>query len=184
MKCPKREKLDGNDCACGAGLLLICGALMMFLRNFMIQGGDPTGTGRGGESIWGKPFKDELNSKLLHSERGIVSMANSGPHSNGSQFFILYKSAQHLNYKHTVFGRIVGGIDNLSVMEKVPVDDDDRPVVRFFPSTLYGSRFRMNSITVRLKSFLQTFPTFRDIFKVTKDGAKSVFAPKSWPRTF
>lgn len=98
------------------------------IRNFMIQGGDPIGTGRGGESIWGKPFKDEFNSKLLHSERGIVSMANSGPHTNGSQFFILYKSAKHLNFKHTVFGRVVGALSSLSAMDKVPVDDDDRPL--------------------------------------------------------
>lgn len=98
------------------------------IKNFMIQGGDPTGTGRGGESIWGKPFKDELNSKVLHTERGILSMANSGPHSNSSQFFFLYKSASHLNYKHTVFGRVVGGIETLSLMEKVPVDDEDRPL--------------------------------------------------------
>ncbi|KAI3824156.1 hypothetical protein L1987_05605 [Smallanthus sonchifolius] len=98
------------------------------IRNFMIQGGDPTGTGKGGESIWGKPFKDEVNSKLLHSGRGVVSMANSGPHTNGSQFFILYKSANHLNFKHTVFGGVVGGLTTLSVMEKVPVDDDDRPL--------------------------------------------------------
>ncbi|KAF3775515.1 Peptidyl-prolyl cis-trans isomerase [Nymphaea thermarum] len=98
------------------------------IRNFMIQGGDPTGTGKGGESIWGKPFKDELNSKLAHSERGIVSMANSGPHTNGSQFFILYKSAKHLNGKHTVFGRVVGGLTTLAAMEKVPVDDNDRPL--------------------------------------------------------
>ncbi|XP_022963268.1 peptidyl-prolyl cis-trans isomerase CYP65-like [Cucurbita moschata] len=98
------------------------------IRNFMIQGGDPTGTGRGGESIWGKPFKDELNSKLLHSGRGIVSMANSGPHTNGSQFFILYKSANHLNFKHTVFGGVVGGLTALAAMEKVPVDDNDRPL--------------------------------------------------------
>ncbi|EOX91689.1 Plant U-box 49 isoform 2 [Theobroma cacao] len=98
------------------------------IRNFMIQGGDPTGTGRGGESIWGKPFKDEVNSKLLHSGRGVVSMANSGPHTNGSQFFILYKSANHLNFKHTVFGGVVGGLTTLSAMEKVPVDDNDRPL--------------------------------------------------------
>lgn len=96
----------------------------------MIQGGDPTGTGRGGESIWGKHFKDEVNSKLLHSGRGVVSMANNGPHTNGSQFFILYKSATHLNFKHTVFGGVVGGLTTLSNMEKVPVDDDDRPLVR------------------------------------------------------
>ncbi|XP_062101808.1 peptidyl-prolyl cis-trans isomerase CYP65 [Humulus lupulus] len=98
------------------------------IRNFMIQGGDPTGTGRGGESIWGQPFKDEVNSKLLHSGRGVLSMANSGPHTNGSQFFILYKSANHLNFKHTVFGGVVGGLTTLAAMEKVPVDDDDRPL--------------------------------------------------------
>ncbi|XP_022950777.1 peptidyl-prolyl cis-trans isomerase CYP65-like isoform X1 [Cucurbita moschata] len=98
------------------------------IRNFMIQGGDPTGTGRGGESIWGKPFNDELNSKLLHSGRGVVSMANSGPHTNGSQFFILYKSANHLNFKHTVFGGVVGGLTALAATEKVPVDDNDRPL--------------------------------------------------------
>ncbi|OIV92843.1 hypothetical protein TanjilG_00977 [Lupinus angustifolius] len=98
------------------------------IRNFMIQGGDPTGTGKGGESIWGKPFKDELNSKLVHSGRGVVSMANSGPHTNGSQFFILYKSANHLNFKHTVFGGVVGGMTTLATMEKVPVDDSDRPL--------------------------------------------------------
>lgn len=103
----------------------------------MIQGGDPTGTGRGGESIWGKPFKDELNSKLVHSGRGVVSMANSGPHTNGSQFFILYKSANHLNFKHTVFGGVVGGLTALAVMEKVPVDDNDQPLVsRIFFSLL------------------------------------------------
>ncbi|BBH05893.1 plant U-box 49 [Prunus dulcis] len=98
------------------------------IRNFMIQGGDPTGTGKGGESIWGKPFNDELNSKLLHSGRGVVSMANSGPHTNGSQFFILYKSANHLNFKHTVFGGVVGGLTTLATMEKVPVDDNDKPL--------------------------------------------------------
>eukprot|EP00850_Spirogloea_muscicola_P017473 SM000150S01732 [mRNA] locus=s150:222290:225887:- [translate_table: standard] len=98
------------------------------IRNFMVQGGDPTGTGKGGASIWGKPFKDEFTSKLTHSERGVLSMANSGPHSNGSQFFILYKSAPHLNYKHTVFGKVVGGLDVLSDLERVSVDADDRPL--------------------------------------------------------
>lgn len=95
----------------------------------MIQGGDPTGTGKGGESIWGKPFKDEVDSRLLHSGRGVVSMANSGPHKNGSQFFVLYKPANHLNYKHTVFGGVVGGLLTLSAMEKVPVDDNEQPLV-------------------------------------------------------
>lgn len=93
-----------------------------------IQGGDPTGTGLGGESIYGPTFKDEIDGRLLHSGRGVLSMANSGPATNGSQFFILYKSAAHLNYKHTVFGRVVGGLDVLSLMEKVTTDDEDRPL--------------------------------------------------------
>ncbi|KAJ0024090.1 hypothetical protein Pint_06771 [Pistacia integerrima] len=101
----------------------------MKYRAMLIQGGDPTGTGKGGEFIWGKPFIDEVNSKLLHSGRGVVSMANSGPHTNGSQFFILYKYANHLNFKHTVFGGVVGGLIALVVMEKVPVDDNDRHLV-------------------------------------------------------
>ena len=79
-------------------------------QELVLQGGDPTGTGTGGESIYGPTFKDELDSRLQHSGRGILSMANSGPATNGSQFFILYKSARHLDYKHTVFGKVVGGM--------------------------------------------------------------------------
>mmetsp|Transcript_38784 Transcript_38784/g.64491 ORF Transcript_38784/g.64491 Transcript_38784/m.64491 type:complete len:605 (-) Transcript_38784:107-1921(-) len=97
------------------------------IRNFMIQGGDPTGTGKGGESIWKAPFKDEFRGSLQHSGRGILSMANSGYNTNGSQFFILYKSAVHLNMKHTVFGKVVGGMEVLTKMEQVETDDEDRP---------------------------------------------------------
>lgn len=98
------------------------------IKNFMVQGGDPTGTGKGGESIYGPTFKDEMDSRLTHSGRGVLSMANSGPNPNGSQFFILYKSAHHLDFKHTVFGRVVGGFETLSTIEKIDTDDDDRPV--------------------------------------------------------
>ncbi|CAI5495766.1 unnamed protein product, partial [Closterium sp. Naga37s-1] len=97
-------------------------------QNFMIQGGDPTGTGKGGQSAWGKPFQDEFDSRLGHSERGVLSMANSGPHSNGSQFFVLFKSAPHLNYKHSVFGRVVGGMETLTALERSAVDDKDMPL--------------------------------------------------------
>ncbi len=99
------------------------------IRNFMIQGGDPTGTGSGGQSAWGRPFADEFTSKLQHSGRGVLSMANSGPHSNGSQFFLMFKSAPHLDNKHTVFGTVVGGAETvLSAMERVPTDKEDRPL--------------------------------------------------------
>lgn len=97
------------------------------IKNFMIQGGDPTGTGNGGESAFGKAFKDEFKPNLTHSGRGIVSMANSGPNANKSQFFISYRSCRHLDNKHTVFGRVVGGMDTLTAMEKVVTDKADRP---------------------------------------------------------
>ena len=96
------------------------------VKNFMVQGGDPTGTGRGGQSVWGGTFRDEI-THLKHSGRGVVSMANSGAHTNGSQFFVCYKSAAHLDGKHSVFGFVVGGMETLAKMERVPVDADDRP---------------------------------------------------------
>ncbi|XP_069789772.1 RING-type E3 ubiquitin-protein ligase PPIL2 isoform X2 [Narcine bancroftii] len=92
------------------------------IRNFMIQGGDPSGTGTGGESYWGKPFKDEFKPNLSHAGRGILSMANSGPNTNKSQFFITFRSCVYLDKKHTVFGRVVGGFDTLTAMENVESD--------------------------------------------------------------
>eukprot|EP00227_Mantoniella_beaufortii_P010073 CAMPEP_0197586896 /NCGR_PEP_ID=MMETSP1326-20131121/8713_1 /TAXON_ID=1155430 /ORGANISM="Genus nov. species nov., Strain RCC2288" /LENGTH=586 /DNA_ID=CAMNT_0043151563 /DNA_START=175 /DNA_END=1931 /DNA_ORIENTATION=+ len=97
------------------------------IKNFMIQGGDPTGTGSGGQCIWGAKFKDEI-THLQHTGRGVLSMANSGPGTNGSQFFILYKSARHLDGKHTVFGNVVGGMDTLAKLERVPTDKNDKPL--------------------------------------------------------
>lgn len=100
------------------------------IRNFMLQGGDPTGTGRGGTSIWNKPFEDEFNGPLTHNVRGIVSMANKGKNTNTSQFFILYRPTPHLDRKHTIFGRVVGesSMDVLSKIENVEVDEGKRPV--------------------------------------------------------
>jgi len=98
------------------------------IRNFMIQGGDPTATGRGGDSHWGKPFNDEFESPLLHDARGILSMANKGKNTNSSQFFITYRAAKHLDRKHTIFGEVVGGLDVLDKMEVAPVGDGDVPV--------------------------------------------------------
>jgi peptidyl-prolyl cis-trans isomerase SDCCAG10 len=95
----------------------------------MIQGGDPTGTGSGGESIYGFPFKDEFHQRLRFSRRGIVAMANSGKDSNGSQFFITFGDCEHLNKKHTIFGKITGDtIYNLMALQSLDTDSEDRPV--------------------------------------------------------
>ncbi|CAH0394272.1 unnamed protein product [Bemisia tabaci] len=98
------------------------------VRNFMIQGGDPLGTGLGGESAWGKPFPDEFKFNLTHSGRGVLAMANSGPNTNKSQFYITFRSCRHLDNKHTVFGKVVGGLDTLNNMEQIEVDNKDRPI--------------------------------------------------------
>ncbi|CAM9510410.1 unnamed protein product [Ascophyllum nodosum] len=97
------------------------------IRNFMLQGGDPTGTGKGGESFWGGKIRDEFESRMTHDKRGVLSMANSGPNTNGSQFFITYKSCKHLDNQHSVFGRVVGGMAALAAIEAVPTDSKDKP---------------------------------------------------------
>ncbi|OTB08402.1 hypothetical protein M426DRAFT_317023 [Hypoxylon sp. CI-4A] len=102
------------------------------IKNFMIQGGDPSGTGRGGTSVWGKNFQDEFDGPLTHDSRGILSMANKGKNTNSSQFFITYRPVKHLDRKHTIFGKVVGGTDILSKMEAVPTDGSDRPLNKIF----------------------------------------------------
>jgi len=98
------------------------------IRHFMVQGGDPTGTGTGGDSYWGGTFKDDIKSHFSHTGRGVLSMANSGPDSNKSQFFITYRSCKHLDGKHTIFGKLVGGMDTLTAIEAVGTDNKDKPV--------------------------------------------------------
>ncbi|CAH8604980.1 unnamed protein product [Dicrocoelium dendriticum] len=99
------------------------------IRYFIIQGGDPSGSGFGGESIWGKPFADEFVPNLTHDSRGVLSMANSGPNTNQSQFFITFRKCNQLDRKHTVFGKVVGGADTLNKVEMLETDKDDRPLV-------------------------------------------------------
>ncbi|SCV72333.1 BQ2448_3870 [Microbotryum intermedium] len=81
------------------------------IKSFMIQTGDPTGTGKGGQSIYGKPFPDEVRSTLKFNARGVVAMANSGPDTNKAQFFITYAKQPHLDTKYSIFGRVIDGID-------------------------------------------------------------------------
>ncbi|VDN03774.1 unnamed protein product, partial [Thelazia callipaeda] len=99
------------------------------IRNFMVQGGDPTNTGQGGDSIWGKPFKDEIVHSFSHDRRGVLSMANQGTDTNKSQFFITFRSCKHLDGKHTIFGRVVGGTATMNAIEMIETDRNDRPVV-------------------------------------------------------
>lgn len=98
------------------------------IRDFMIQWGDPTGTGRGGESIFGEKFDDEFHPTLKH-DKGVISMANAGPNTNGSQFFIVHAQNTHyLDGRHSVFGRVVEGMEVVEDIANVPVDRSDRPM--------------------------------------------------------
>eukprot|EP00118_Oscarella_pearsei_P026535 m.310054 g.310054 ORF g.310054 m.310054 type:complete len:113 (+) comp49354_c0_seq1:262-600(+) len=89
----------------------------------MVQTGDPTGTGKGGASIWNRKFEDEISETMKHSSRGTVSMANGGPDTNGSQFFMTYAKQPHLDGKYTVFGKVIHGFETLDDLEKVPSDE-------------------------------------------------------------
>lgn len=128
------------------------------IKDFMIQGGDPTGTGMGGESVWGRPFDDEFTPKL-HNLRGALCMANAGPKTNGSQFFIVQASdvpadmlsqmknmsdsgfpteiteayeklggTPWLDFRHTVFGQVTGGMETVDAIAQTAVGADDKPV--------------------------------------------------------
>jgi peptidylprolyl isomerase len=101
------------------------------IKRFMIQGGDPTGTGRGGESIWKKPFEDEFNPTVTFDKPFLLAMANAGRNTNGSQFFITTVSTPHLNGYHTIFGKVVGDSSKKTVrtIEYTKTDFRDRPKV-------------------------------------------------------
>ncbi|XP_037535953.1 peptidyl-prolyl cis-trans isomerase-like 3 [Nematolebias whitei] len=121
--CERAPKSCENFLAlCASGFYNGC----VFHRNikgFMVQTGDPTGTGKGGTSIWGRKFEDEFSEHLKHNVRGVVSMANNGPNTNGSQFFFTYAKQPHLDMKYTVFGKIIDGLETLDELEKQPVNE-------------------------------------------------------------
>ncbi|GJN67584.1 peptidyl-prolyl cis-trans isomerase ppi1 [Purpureocillium lilacinum] len=98
------------------------------IPNFMVQGGDPTGTGRGGASIYGDKFEDEIDPALKHTGAGVLSMANAGPNTNGSQFFITLAPTPWLDGKHTIFGRVKSGLGTVKRMGQVGTGPEDRPV--------------------------------------------------------
>lgn len=97
------------------------------IKDFMIQGGDPTGTGAGGQSIWGKNFADECSPKVRFDAPGLLAMANRGPNTNGSQFFITTIQTPWLNQKHTIFGQVTAGYDIVQKIESTPTLAQNRP---------------------------------------------------------
>ncbi|MFH1189881.1 MAG: peptidylprolyl isomerase [Candidatus Omnitrophota bacterium] len=97
------------------------------IPEFMIQGGDPTGTGRGGSSVWGKPFGDEVRADVRFDKPGTLAMANSGPNTNGSQFFITTAATPWLDMRHTIFGSVTSGYENVRKIETTPTGAGDKP---------------------------------------------------------
>lgn len=103
------------------------------IKGFMIQGGDPTGTGTGGASIWGKEFKNENSPNLVFDKPYLLAMANHGPNTNGSQFFITTVPTPHLNGGYSIFGEVVKGQDVVQKIENVTTGRADKPL---FPQTM------------------------------------------------
>lgn len=97
------------------------------IKDFMIQGGDPKGNGTGGQSVWGKPFEDEFSPSVVFDKPGLLAMANAGPHTNGSQFFITTVETPWLNHRHTIFGEVTHGYDVIKKLEATQTDAMDRP---------------------------------------------------------
>ncbi|KAH8497965.1 hypothetical protein Peur_073227 [Populus x canadensis] len=123
-ECPKTVENFTTHCRNGYYDNLI---FHRVIKGFMIQTGDPLGDGTGGQSIWGREFEDEFHKSLRHDRPFTVSMANAGPNTNGSQFFITTVATPWLDNKHTVFGRVAKGMDVVQAIEKVKTDRGDTP---------------------------------------------------------
>ncbi|MES1903013.1 MAG: RING-type E3 ubiquitin-protein ligase ppil2 [Paramarteilia canceri] len=121
--------------------------------DFIIQGGDPTGTGRHGESIWKTPFDDEHKPFISFNNAGCLGMASTGKNSNGSQFFITFKPLTQLNQKYTIFGKVVGGLDVLNSLNKIKVDEHSHPkqtisiaTINIFNNPYYEAKQRLETL--------------------------------------
>jgi len=97
------------------------------IKDFMLQGGDPTGTGHGGQSIWGENFEDECDPSVTFDQPGLLAMANAGPGTNGSQFFITTAETPWLHMNHTIFGKVTDGMEVVREIESTPTDVGDKP---------------------------------------------------------
>jgi peptidyl-prolyl cis-trans isomerase A (cyclophilin A) len=128
---------DPNTGKPGEGALYDGVIFHRVIDGFMIQGGDPTGTGRGGP---GYRFQDECDARAKHTKAGMLSMANAGPGTNGSQFFLTLGPTPHLDGRHTVFGEVVEGIDVVKQIGKVRTGPGDRPVTDVAIKTIRVAR--------------------------------------------
>jgi peptidyl-prolyl cis-trans isomerase-like 3 len=116
------------------------------IKGFIVQTGDPTNTGKGGKSIWGGYYEDEFKDNLKHTKRGIVSFANKGPNTNGSQFMITYGKQANFDMKYTIFAHVIDGMSTLDELEKIPVDEKT-----FRPN--YD--IKINSVTIHSNPFAE-----------------------------
>ncbi|XP_059487068.1 peptidyl-prolyl cis-trans isomerase-like 3 [Neocloeon triangulifer] len=122
LQCEKCPKTCENFLALCASDYYIGSTFHRNIKGFIVQTGDPENTGKGGQSIWGRKFEDEFSDDLKHDARGTVSMANSGPDTNASQFFIAYAPHQSLDLKYTIFGKVIDGLEALDELEKMAVN--------------------------------------------------------------
>ncbi|KYM92999.1 Peptidyl-prolyl cis-trans isomerase-like 3 [Atta colombica] len=142
----EKWKIQSLDFAPSHNFLALCASgyydNCLFHRNikgFIVQTGDPTNTGKGGTSIWNRKFEDEFKEELKHNARGLISMANNGPNTNGSQFFITYAPQSHLDLKYTLFGKVIDGLETLEQLEKLPINPKNyKPL----------AEIRINNITI------------------------------------
>jgi peptidyl-prolyl cis-trans isomerase A (cyclophilin A) len=155
------------------------------IPGFMIQGGDPEGTGRGGP---GYKFEDEIDQSLKFDRPGLLAMANSGPNTNGSQFFITVGKAEHLNGRHTIFGEVVQGYEIAEQIAKVPKDSSDKPfepvVIKsvkiertLAPGTYATIETSMGNITFQL--YLDKAPKTCAVFIGLAEGTMEWTDPKT-----
>ncbi len=114
------------------------------IKKFMVQGGDPAGDGTGGESYFHECFEDEILPTLTHDRKGVLSMANKGPNTNTSQFFLTLDDCQYIDKKYTIFGRLVGGFATLDKIGQSLIDLNQKPIkeIKIISTIVYGNAYR------------------------------------------
>jgi peptidyl-prolyl cis-trans isomerase-like protein 2 len=145
------------------------------IPGFMIQGGKAK-DGEDDESLWGGAFTDEFDDRLKHTGVGVLSMANSGTHTNRQQFFITFKSCNHLDRKHSIFGNVIDGTDLLATMEKVPADKKERPID---PIQIIATEILVNPVKEAEDLESKRLQDLAEARKTKEDLRKGIVQPKA-----